>query len=64
MDLSLQVCNIGWGLGCGHGVGKDELLSLLPINVFLARLPETILFPVFSSRIPAPNPLPEFLLLG
>ena len=39
-------------------------LSLLPINVFLARLPETILFPVFSSRIPAPNPLPEFLLLG
>lgn len=25
MDLSLQFCSTGWGLGCGHGVGKDEL---------------------------------------
>lgn len=40
------------------------LSLLLPINFFLARLPETILSPVFSSRIPVPNPLPEFLLLG
>lgn len=35
MDLSLQVCNIGWGLGCGHGVGKDELCHSHPSMFFL-----------------------------
>lgn len=50
-------CNTDWGLEAGKVMGRWTLLfSLLHINFSLARFPETIQFPLFSSRIPAWKP--------
>lgn len=55
---SVGFCSIVLGVRSGYDAWKDELCHLLSYTsiFFLTRLTETtILFPLFSFRIPAPN---------